>query len=759
MNTKLIIFGATGDLVIKKIAPSLIELLEENKLDSSTQIIGFARRNYSNQDYFNFLNENLKNHKTSEKFENQTSFVSSEFDVDKGYLELQNLVNENDNVIYYFSVAPDFYEVITKQLKKFNLNFENSKVLMEKPIGKNLEEARKIENILSESFNDSQIYRIDHYLQKKMLKNIFAFRFYNSTFKANWNNQFIESIHVYAYENFGVENRGDFYDPLGALRDVGQNHLLQLLVVTTMDEPESFDPDSIRKSRAALFSQVEVMTKEKASKQSYRAQHKGYLDVEGVSENSKTETYFKIVTQLDSPRWRNVPIILEAGKSLNRNEIKVVVNFRKNTKKLSGSFPIQNIENKVEFSFKPSEKIDIGFDLISESLDQGLVCTIEERAEQQRYVEEYKHVILDSIKGDLTWFVSKEEVFEAWKFIDPIEEAWKEDLVDLKIYDQNSNQPIEESKSLNNYFNQIKIDKKIGLIGLGKMGMGIAKQLHEKGWEVVATNRSNEKVQEIRSFGVNGVDSVDEMINQLDEDRKIIWLMVSSDAVDEVLFGENGLDKHLSSGDIIIEAGNSHYKETIKRAAKLKEKGIILIDAGISGGPSGARNGASVMVGGDKQTFDLIEPVFKDISLPGAYRHFKGNGVGHFVKMVHNGIEYGMMQAIAEGFNLMKESDFSLDLQSISEIYNRGSVLESRLINWLYKAYQLHSVNLENVTGEVGHLGEGEWTVETAREFGVPVKVIEDALNFRFESKGNPSYTGKIISALREQFGGHRVNN
>lgn len=293
----------------------------------------------------------------------------------------------------------------------------------------------------------------------------------------------------------------------------------------------------------------------------------------------------------------------------------------------------------------------------------------------------------------------------------------------------------------------------IGYIGLGKMGLGMATLMKEKGHNVVAYNRSEEPRGEARRNNITVADSISEMISNL-PDRKIIWMMVSHTAVDTVL---DNITSKLKQGDIIIDGGNSRFTETIKRSQSLLEKGIHYIDAGVSGGPSGARNGACIMVGGDRDAVSEMKQLFVDIAVPNGYEYVGKSGAGHFVKMVHNGIEYGMMQSIAEGFALMKKSDFDLDLKQVTSVYQNGSVIESRLVGWLGKAYEEYGLDLDDISGKVNHSGEGLWTVQTAKDLDVPVEVIEKSLQFREYSQSNPSYTGKVVSALRNQFGGHNV--
>src|SRR3989344_8154571 len=230
--------------------------------------------------------------------------------------------------------------------------------------------------------------------------------------------------------------------------------------------------------------------------------------------------------------------------------------------------------------------------------------------------------------------------------------------------------------------------------------------------------------------------------------------MVPSDAVTEVL---NQLKPYVSAGDVIIDGGNTYYKDSIFHAKEFEKLGVAYLDAGVNGGPDCARNGTSIMVGGLKQAFDQFEPLFMDLTVKNGYAHFGKSGSGHFVKMVHNGIEYGMMQAIAEGFDVLKSSEFNLNLEDAVKTYANGSVISSRLIDWLGSAFEKYGQELEQVTGSAGQLGEGAWTLKTAEEAGIRAKVIKESIEARNYSQTNPNYQGKIIAALRGEFGGHAV--
>lgn len=294
---------------------------------------------------------------------------------------------------------------------------------------------------------------------------------------------------------------------------------------------------------------------------------------------------------------------------------------------------------------------------------------------------------------------------------------------------------------------------KIGYIGLGKMGFNMVERLIGKNYEVLVFDKNEEVISSISSKGALPFNSLQSLMSTLALPR-LIWLMVPHQAVDTVL---QELLPFLHTGDTLIDGGNSHYKESIRRFQELDRRGINFLDVGISGGPSGARNGACIMVGGRKKIFRKYRNLFRDLACKGGYAYMGDPGAGHFVKMVHNGIEYGMMQALAEGFALMKASPFDLDLTQIAKLYNHKSVIESRLVGWLNDAFRQHGENLDNISGTVSHSGEGSWTVEAAKELCIPVPVIEGALTFRVQSQTKPVYTGQILSAVRNQFGGHEV--
>ena len=294
----------------------------------------------------------------------------------------------------------------------------------------------------------------------------------------------------------------------------------------------------------------------------------------------------------------------------------------------------------------------------------------------------------------------------------------------------------------------------LGYIGLGKMGEGMVELLLEKGHQVTVFDRDAEAMVRLGTSGADPAESLASLARHLPPPR-VVWIMVPYQAVDAVL---QELLPHLEAGDTVIDGGNSPYKESMRRAQELGAQGIEFLDAGVSGGPAGARSGACIMAGGGQEVFRRYERLFRDLSVPGGYAYLGTAGAGHFVKMVHNGIEYGMMQAIAEGFAVMKGSSFGLDLAMVADLYTHRSVIESRLVGWLKKAYEQHGQDLGGISGSVAQSGEGTWTVDAGRELGVEIPVIRGSVDFRTRSRTAPSYTGQVISALRNQFGGHDVS-
>ncbi|MFN6090334.1 MAG: phosphogluconate dehydrogenase (NAD(+)-dependent, decarboxylating) [Cyclobacteriaceae bacterium] len=293
----------------------------------------------------------------------------------------------------------------------------------------------------------------------------------------------------------------------------------------------------------------------------------------------------------------------------------------------------------------------------------------------------------------------------------------------------------------------------IGLVGLGKMGYNLALNFKSKGFEVVAFDVNKSAAEKISKEGVSTTSVMSDMALAL-SGRKVIWLMVPAGHVVDVVL--NNLKIYLNPGDIIIDGGNSHFKDTLARARDLEKIGVELLDCGTSGGIDGARNGVCTMIGGKKEVFDYCESIFKAISVPNGFLYCGKTGNGHFTKMVHNGIEYGMMQAMAEGLEVLHRYDTEVDLAAVSKVWNHGSVVRSWLMELTQSALEKDK-NLESIKGVMHSSGEGKWTVEAALEMGVPTPVITMSLLMRYRSQVEDTFSGKVVAALRNEFGGHAV--
>ena len=297
---------------------------------------------------------------------------------------------------------------------------------------------------------------------------------------------------------------------------------------------------------------------------------------------------------------------------------------------------------------------------------------------------------------------------------------------------------------------------RIGFIGLGRMGANMVRRLVRDGHEIVIYNRTPEKTREVEAEGegAKATFSIAELVGALEKPRAV-WVMVPAGDATEAQIAE--LLEHLEPGDTIIDGGNTNFHDDVRRHAALAEKGIRYVDAGTSGGIWGLQVGYCLMVGGDTEAVDPLVPIFTSLTPKGGYLHVGAPGAGHYVKMVHNGIEYGLMQAYAEGFEIMHANEYDLDLGAISELWMQGSVVRSWLLELAVRAFKANGQDLEHLKGYVEDSGEGRWTVQDAIDHDVPAPVITLSLLTRFRSRQEDSYGAKVLAALRNEFGGHAV--
>jgi len=730
-----VVFGATGDLMKRKALPALFHMFQSKDLPENFMVLGVSRKKLSNLNFREHVKKALKRHKDicsdcepkmTGSFLKRFSYVSADASKKGDYKKIRDAIhktqnNQCTNTLYYFSIPPKLYSKVIGNLRTSNLLMHCegkwSRLVIEKPVDLDKTSFRKIKKALK-SFSKDSLYFIDHYLGKEVLRRIKSFRAKNKLLGDLCNNKNIKSIEVKIWEGQGVDDRAPFYDMVGALRDVGQNHALEMIALTLSD----LNLDTCE-SREEVIKSLRLSGPFEES--TYRSQYEGYLGEKGVNPHSLTETYFELMLESRLPKYTGIPIFVSAGKGMGKTEKYIRINFS------GGEFisfelgPKEGIRSKLLSTQRPNFK-----QVSKKSLP---------------YLEEYQKLIFDAMWGEANNFVSLSEINASWNLIDPILKYWSKKS-SIKTYTS------DDFKIKRTH----KPKKSIGIIGLGKMGSGLALQLLDKGWEVHGYNRTDGQIKKLEKKGLIGASSIGDLVGGLKPPR-VVWLMVpQGKPVQEILFLKGGLTTWLSKGDLVIDGGNSYYIDSVNNAKKLEKYGIKHLDVGVSGGPSGARNGACLMIGGNKRDFERNEHLFRDLSVLGGYDYFKGHGAGHFVKMIHNGIEYGIMQSIAEGFNILKKSKYDLNLRDVASVYNHGSVIESKLIGWLDSAFFLHTSELKKVTGRVHHTGEGEWTVMTAKKTKLKAKIIEEALKYRINSKKS-DYTGKIVSALREQFGGHSV--
>ncbi len=427
----LTIFGATGDLVRKKIIPALYTLYEEEKLPSKIKILGFARRDFTGGKYNNFINESLhkilKVDDPNPGFYDLFEYVQGDLDNDEGFKKLEEAIKKHDEIcrencvkLFYYSIQQSFYEPVTEQIAKFDMPKDNFRLLIEKPYGHDTQSASELDQKMKHHFEEDQLYRIDHYMHKKIVRQILDFRFENSIIKSVWKPSEINKVVISTKEDFGAEGRGAFYDALGALKDVGQNHLLAIASLILMEEFKDESSEHFIERRAkALQSFKPFENDEQIKENTFRAQYQGYKEIENVDPDSTRETYFKVKLFSSKEGWGEIPFILEAGKKLDKHMKEVKVYFETNV---------------IFFEFHPNDQICIG--LHSNEEKETCLYKMENESRKYQYVSEYALVIEEAIQGKRDFFVSINEVLAQWSIVDSIEDGWMRDLVPLVEYEQ-----------------------------------------------------------------------------------------------------------------------------------------------------------------------------------------------------------------------------------------------------------------------------------------------------------------------------------
>ncbi len=462
----LVIFGATGDLTHRKLIPALYNLYSDGNLPPALTVVGFARREKSDDQFRAELKE------ASLKFSRQTiteelwdhfasciHYHQSEFATPSGYTSLAKKLDEWDsqrgtrgNRIFYLAVAPDQFEVVLKNLKTSGLNNTNpeswTRVIVEKPFGTDLASARRLNTLVQGAFPESGTYRIDHYLGKETAQNIMVLRFANALFESAWNARYIHHIQITASELLGVEGRAGYYDHAGALRDMVQNHLLQLLCLTAMEPPVDLEADSIRDEKVKVLRSLRPITGKDVSAHVLRAQYGAgsingkrvvaYRDEQGVQPESKTETFVALHVNIDNWRWAGVPFFIRVGKRLPKPGTEIAVHFKNVPQVLFNKTTEVLDENVLVIRIQPDE----GVSLRMSAKLPGSSVRIEPVKMDFHYgtsfgkatPEAYERLLMDAMSGDATLFARRDEVEEAWKFIDSIREYWDHSGEEPAVY-------------------------------------------------------------------------------------------------------------------------------------------------------------------------------------------------------------------------------------------------------------------------------------------------------------------------------------
>ncbi len=453
----LVIFGVTGDLSRKKLMPAIYDLANRGLLPPGFALVGFARREWSHSDFAQVIHGSVKEHARTpfreevwQQLAEGFRFVPGDFDDDGAFENLRKTLEElsavrgtGGNYAFYLSIPPRFFPQVVQQLKKHGLAEAPGRswrrVVVEKPFGHNLESAQELNRILDEVFPPSAVFRIDHYLGKETVQNILALRFANELFEPIWNRSYVDHVQITMAEDIGIDGRAGYYDGIGAARDVIQNHLLQLLALTAMEEPVSFDADSLVAEKIKVLSAV-TLPKDLA-RHTARGQYTrgwqggvevpGYLEEEGIPPDSRTETYAAIRLEIDTRRWAGVPWYLRTGKRLGRRVTEVAVVFQRAPHlPFSKTATTELGQNALVIRIQPDEGVTVRFGSKVPGTSMEVRDVTMDFAYGESFTESspeaYERLLLDMLLGDPPLFPRHEEVELSWKILDPIEEFWAE---------------------------------------------------------------------------------------------------------------------------------------------------------------------------------------------------------------------------------------------------------------------------------------------------------------------------------------------
>ncbi|MFG2893284.1 glucose-6-phosphate dehydrogenase [Streptomyces sp. NPDC048248] len=452
----LVIFGVTGDLSRKKLMPAVYDLANRGLLPPGFSLIGFARREWEHEDFAKEVYEAVKQHSRTpfreevwQQLVQGCRFVQGNFDDDDAFETLKNTINELDkaqgtggNFAFYLSVPPKFFPKVVQQLKKHGLADQKEgswrRAVIEKPFGHDLKSAQELNQVVHEVFPPEEVFRIDHYLGKETVQNIMALRFANTMFEPLWNRSYVDHVQITMAEDIGIGGRAGYYDGIGAARDVIQNHLLQLLALTAMEEPASFEADALVAEKTKVLGAVRIPAD--LGKETVRAQYTagwqggeqavGYLEEEGINPQSKTDTYAAIKLQVDNRRWAGVPFYLRTGKRLGRRVTEIAVVFQRAPHSPFDHTATEELgQNALVIRVQPDEGVTVRFGSKVPGTSMEVRDVSMDFAYGESFTESspeaYERLILDVLLGDANLFPRLEEVELSWRILDPIEEYWE----------------------------------------------------------------------------------------------------------------------------------------------------------------------------------------------------------------------------------------------------------------------------------------------------------------------------------------------
>lgn len=467
----LVIFGASGDLTGRKLLPSLYELHVKNLLPDRFCILGAARTEYTDEEYRDFEKEHILeaskdkgvDEKQLDSFLKRIFYLAFDSTNSAEYVKLKERIESlqkqehlPDKIIYYLATPPVMYERIPTFLKDNSMNIAHSsggwrRIIIEKPFGTSLGSAQHLNDHLSKIFEEKEIYRIDHYLGKETVQNILVLRFSNGIFEPLWNRNYIDSVEISATETLGVENRGKYYDEAGALRDMVQNHLMQLMAFTAMESPSVFEPEPIRDEIVKVFRALHAYTPHEMNTWIVRGQYDGYREEKNVAPDSDTETYVAMKMFIDNWRWSGVPFYIVTGKKLPEKRSEIVINFKSTPHQLFAGQCSGGSCNKLIIRIQPDESISLRFGLKM----PGAGFTVKQVGMNFRYdslsdnylPDAYERLLLDAMLGDSTLYARSDALEASWRIIDPILKHWKnEGSKNLFFYKPGQDGPVEKDR-------------------------------------------------------------------------------------------------------------------------------------------------------------------------------------------------------------------------------------------------------------------------------------------------------------------------